>query len=188
MVDPKDLLELYKEMRKEKIDFAVRIWETIKFFAYIFIALLTAYASLITFIGFEETGKIIMISIVILPAMFIFSFLGLHNFKRECTRIFERIAIIKKIEEKLDFFSKRDKKNDRILKYDEYYLSDEMVELDRKIKNTKDFITKMMKKKTFVEDYGNVHSCFKWIFYMYMFMSIALFFIVILFSFNTIRI
>ena len=115
------------------------------------------------------------------PSIFIFSILGWINFKRECARLFECTATIKKIEEKIGFCDKRDN-NRKVLKCDEYYLSDEMVMLDSKIKTTKQFIDGLIEKNTLTRDYGNSYSCFKWIFFVYCCLSIAMFLIVLLLS------
>ena len=176
---------MFKEIKKDKRDFSDRQWETIKFFTYIFIALLTAYITLITLIGLENSNKILILSFIPVT-MIIFSFLGWLNFRRESARLFETIATIKKIEKKLNFLNKRDNKKDenqeddlKVLEDDKYYLSDRMVNLNPEINNTKKFIKEMMEKGIWTSDFGNVYSCFKWIFTAYVVLAFLLLFAVL---------
>jgi len=86
------LLELYQDVQNKSLDYVSRIWETVKFFTTIFIALTTITISLLTSL-FKELG-IYVVCLSFLPFLaYITTRIGLDNFMRECARLFEQIAI-----------------------------------------------------------------------------------------------
>lgn len=173
MVEKEDLVKLYKEINIDIRDFSDREWETVKFFTTIFTALLAAYITITAYlISSALIERIWMISIIIPPFMIIISVMGWRNFKRECARLFERIATKAKIEEKIGFHHVRDK-NRIILKCDEYYLPKSFVKGFDKFDKTKEFVDDMLKRSS-VDRHGNSYSIFKWIFILYVLMSVLI--------------
>ena len=80
------LLELYKEFNKNRIDYNVRKWETVKFFESIFSALIVAtIGGVITTIKLNIIGNdLVLLSLVFLPICAIVALIfGIKNLKRE---------------------------------------------------------------------------------------------------------
>ena len=112
--------------------------------------------------------------------MFFIAFIGLKNFKREYARLFERVATLMKIEEKIGFHDKRiNRRQNSVLHCDEYYLSKSFIDIGKKYDNTKEFVDELIKNPPEVR-YGNTYKIFRILFIVYMGLSIFLVIIMIL--------
>ena len=171
MIDDNCFMKLFEEYEKDRRDFSNREWETIKFFTTIFAVLLTATITIIRLLFPNFQGLYMFVFLPIF--MLIISYIGLQNFKREYARSFERIATLMKIEEKVGFHDKRDKKQKLILKCDEYYLSKDFVEAGSKYDNTKEFVDEMIMNPPRGR-YGNTFKIFRKLFIAYIFISIIM--------------
>ena len=100
----------------------------------------------------------------------------LSNFRRECARLFERIATIAKIEEKLEFHKERTEECE-VFKDDRYYLPLPFIKIDDKLekgkKTTKNFVEEMLKFKSLTHrKYGTSFSWFMLVFIIFMLISV----------------
>jgi hypothetical protein len=177
MVSDDYLLKLFEEYDEDRRDFSDREWETIKFFTTVFAALLTATIAIIKLLFQNYEGLWMFIPLPFF--MFVISYIGLRNFKRECARLFERVATLMKIEEKIGFHDKRNNRRRLVLKCDEYYLSKSFIEIGKKYDNTKEFVDEMIKNPP-EGRYGNTYKIFKILFIAYMGISIFMIIIMIL--------
>ena len=181
MDEDEKIIQLYKEMNEDRKDFSNREWETVKYITTIFAVLLTANITIITYF-FPNYQGLWMFSF--LPIfMFIISYYGLQNYRREYARLFERVATLMKIEEKIGFHKKRGNQNTRkVLKCDDYYLSKDFVECGRNFDNTKEFVHEMIENPP-VGRYGNSYVLFRRMFILYMLISISLFGLLLLLNY-----
>jgi hypothetical protein len=178
-----NFLELYKEMHNTIRETSKREWETVKFYTTIFLALLAATATLIVY-SKSISSIIPKIFILILPSyMLIISIIGLRNYKRECRRIWERMASIAKIEEKLSFRIPRDK-NCEVFKDDKFYIPKDHIEIDKKIngeKTTENFVNQLLKwRSPLARPSGSSYSNHLLLFVSYMGISIFLIILLII--------
>jgi len=154
-----------------------REWETMKFYTTIFLAFLTATITLITYSKLQS-GSYPRYFICTLPIfMIIFSWIGKRNFRRECRRLWERVASVAKIEGDLGFRSLRPQ-NRPVFKDDEYYIPKAHIDIDNEIigeKTTENFTNQLLKinSKLARED-GTSFSNHIILFWLYFFISFFL--------------
>ena len=169
------LMKLYKEMNADRKDFSDREWETVKFITSLFGIFLAATITIITYL--YPNYEILWIFSFLPIFMFGISYYGLRNFKRECARLFERIATLMKIEEQIGFHKERvEYKNRKVLKCDDYYLPTEFVNSGKKYKCTEEFVRKMIEDPP-KHRYGNSYVMFRRLFILYMIISAVLVFL-----------
>ena len=95
-----NLLELFKEFNKNRIDYNERKWETIKFFESIFTALIVAsIGGFISAIHFKVLNNVfVLIGLLLLPVCSCISLIfGILNLKRESKLLFIEEASMFKI-------------------------------------------------------------------------------------------
>ncbi len=180
-------LDLFKEMGKNRRDYNDRLWATVKFITTIFIALVSVSLSLVSFLYINTNNdyKIIVNSafnpLFLIPLMLIsialfVSCLGWGNFKRENDRLYEILAILNKIENKLGFHKKINNKKTNFPD-DKYIIPDAWVEIKKGIKKdirtTKDFRDAMFDRST-MRERGRFYFTFRWLFFVYIVISIIL--------------
>jgi len=143
--------EVFKKALEEKHFFADKAWETIKFHTVLSSSLVSITIGALVGLHTSEIflkliiwkRLILLLILVILPyVMMKIIGIGFSNFKRECDRMYERSAILMKMEEKLGFFKNRDKNGNLILSEDKTYLSPRFFE--KKWKSTNEFRKDML--------------------------------------------
>ena len=180
-----NLLDLYKEMNADRRDFSDREWQTVKFITTLFGILLAATVTIITYLRNDQ--QILWLFSFLPIYMFIISYYGLDNYRREYARLFERVASLMKIEEKVGFHIERDnKKLRKVLKCDDYYLSKDFVEYGRNFDNTKEFVREMIENPP-KGRYGNSYVIFRRMFILYMSISILLLIVMLSLSYYCIQ-
>lgn len=138
------IVDLFKEIHTRERHIVDRMWESVKFFSTLHLALIGATVTLMaTFYG---TGKLMPWFLVFLPITSIAVLaLGFFDFRRERKADLEHIAILRKIEMHLGLHGKLDDK-DRYFSNDKFLLPDDWVDLDKdKIKSTGDFVENHMR-------------------------------------------
>ncbi|NOZ46061.1 MAG: hypothetical protein GXO79_04680 [Chlorobi bacterium] len=96
----RNLLELFKEFNKNRIDYNVRKWETIKFFESIFTALIVStMGGIITAAKLNVIDNtLVMFGLLLLPLCAIFAlFFGIKNLNRESRLLYIEEATMFKI-------------------------------------------------------------------------------------------
>ncbi len=100
-----NLLELFKELNKNRIDYNIRKWETVKFFESIFTALIVAtIGGIITSVRLNVINNIlILFGLILLPLCAIIAlFFGIKNLKRESRLLYMEEGTMFKILKLLD--------------------------------------------------------------------------------------
>lgn len=118
----KNLLELYKECNKNRIDYNVRKWETVKFTQSIFSALMSVFVTIvIAVIELEVNNPYVLLALLLIPIYACVALcIGMQNLERESRLLFmeegtmfkilKLISIPNKVPDK-----KRKKRYDKIL-------------------------------------------------------------------------
>ena len=106
----KNLLELFKEFNKNRIDYNIRKWETIKFFESIFTALIVAsIGGIITAVKLDVINNVLVLTgLLLLPiCSCIALYFGIRNLNRESRLLFIEEASMFKIVESRNYFVKK---------------------------------------------------------------------------------
>ena len=124
-----------------------KAWESIKLSFTLSSALTTVIVSLLGFINYlsiDVIAKTLFMLIPILVAIIMKKFVDVteKNFKRECRRMYENMAILMKIEDELP--KRKDKSDDRNFKDETKYIPPEWEK--SKFSNTKQYVDEMMKQ------------------------------------------
>ncbi len=181
MVTNSNLLKLFEEYEKDRRDFSNREWETIKFTTTVFGVFLTATITIIIYL--YPTHDILWMFVVLPIFMLAVTFVGYIDYKREYSRLFERVATLIKIEEKVGFHDERDT-NRKVLLKDNFYLSDDFIDIGKKYDTTKDFIKGVIKDESKKRG-GNSLRNMRIMFSLYALISIIL--ILVLITLNIIN-
>ena len=104
------MLELFKEFNKNRIDYNIRKWETIKFFESIFTALIVAsIGGIITAVKLDVINNVLVLTgLLLLPiCSCIALYFGIRNLNRESRLLFIEEASMFKIVESRNYFVKK---------------------------------------------------------------------------------
>lgn len=132
-------VNLFKEMHSRERHIVDRMWESVKFFATLSLALIGTTVTLMA--TFYEMGKLMPWFLVFLPMMSIAILaIGFFDFKREREADLRHIAILRKIETYLGLHETVNSK-DRYFTSDKYLLPNDWVDLNmEEVKSTDDFV------------------------------------------------
>jgi len=109
-------IEFYKKAHDDKIFFAEKAWESIKFHILLASSLISITVGALIAMHtsrdflqlYNHTRAIFTLFLIILPfTMVLILQIGLKNFKRECKRMYEQSAILMKLERRFGFDQKR---------------------------------------------------------------------------------
>ena len=113
-----DWFQLYKKVYDDKVLFAEKAWETIKFHTLLSSSLISITVGALvgihtskTFLDLEPINKVILTAFFFILPLIMNRIvkIGFTNFRRECNRMYEQSAVLMKLEEKFGFMSRRNK-------------------------------------------------------------------------------
>jgi hypothetical protein len=134
-----------------------KAWETIKLCITLFSTLLTAFLGLLTAINF--LGKSLVFVLIPIPfpiMMIIIVYFLSKNFERECSRMYENVTILMKIEDELPH--RKDLREERNFKEENDYIPKKWKEIQ--YSDTEEFVKVMMDNKKKDSFFSNLKAIF----------------------------
>jgi hypothetical protein len=175
----KEFLVFFQEAATLRRDFADRGWESIKLFLLYATPLLVGGATVaITIYNFYRAVQLaLLVRILYCFLLMTFpaaagaiSWITMDNFRRECRHMYEQIALLDKLSERLGLYDKRTGEI-QLYKDDNYYVPDSWRK--NNYANAKAFVDDMLARKD--KFFGMMH----YVFWTYIGLSIILFLVII---------